>query len=493
MKSKQVRIAGGSVAGLATALALSRDGHAVTILERDREPLPSNPVEAFESWERRGTPQTRHSHAFLARLHNSIAEHEPALLAELLAQGAEPIRFADLVGPGIANPAFKPEDEEITALACRRITFEWVLRRYLLSTGRAEFCGGSEVTGLSCSGTVDGVPAIDGVQTRRENRQETLDADLVVDATGRRSNASQWLLEAGGRALESETEPCGIFYCSRFYRLRDGQERPQTNGIGADLGYLRFGVFPGDSRIFSVTLAASPDDDDLRSLRRPEAFEAATAQLPIVREWADPIRSEPISEVHMMSGLRNTRHFALRNGRACAHNFVSVGDALIHTNPIFGRGCTLAWVNAELLATALRQHPSDPEAMALALDALVRHEIVPWYEASRISDRDVIEANQIEQSGIDPLRFQREDGTIDPKAYMRSIIREGLLPGLGEDLELMRAFLRLFNLLEPAANLMQRPDLMQRVLAAWNRRHERDTSNDGPGRKDLIARLKSAA
>ena len=41
------------------------------------------------SWDRRGSPQVRHSHAFLGRLYCLIRDHAPDLLAKLLACGAE--------------------------------------------------------------------------------------------------------------------------------------------------------------------------------------------------------------------------------------------------------------------------------------------------------------------------------------------------------------------------------------------------------------------
>ena len=63
----RVIVVGGGVAGLGSALALARAGHEVTVLERDDTPMPTSADDAFE-WDRRGAPQVRQSHAFLARL-----------------------------------------------------------------------------------------------------------------------------------------------------------------------------------------------------------------------------------------------------------------------------------------------------------------------------------------------------------------------------------------------------------------------------------------
>ena len=80
----RIVVIGGGVAGLGAAHFLARDGHDVTVLERDATPLPATPAEAFAHWDRRGAPQVRHSHAFLARLRNLLRDRAPDLLAALL-------------------------------------------------------------------------------------------------------------------------------------------------------------------------------------------------------------------------------------------------------------------------------------------------------------------------------------------------------------------------------------------------------------------------
>lgn len=496
MQPKHIVIVGGSVSGLGAGLALSQAGHRVTILEKDATPLPASPLEAFERWDRRGSPQTRHSHAFLARLRNLLRDRAPALLESLLAHGVGELRFADMARQNFTDPALLPEDDEITLLACRRITFEWVLRRYILDTGKVRFWDGVEAQGLLARNDAGSAPpTVEGVRLRRaDGTCEELAADLVLDASGRRSKLSHWLVEIGAGELSQHSDPCGIFYSSRFYRLREDASPPNRNGVeGADLGYMKYGIFPGDAGIFSITLCASPDDATMRGVVRPGGFEAAAGALPATREWVDPSVSEPVTDVHTMGNLKNTRRFFVKDGEPLALGVQPIGDALIHTNPINGRGCTLAFVNAYLVADLLDQHPDDPRAFALALDAAMEHEIVPWYEATRRQDLDAIEVNEAQQEGADPFAFDREDGTVDPKAYMRSLLREGLLPGLTEDIALLRAFMRIFNLLEAPQDMLARPDLLQHVLQAWNRRHERPKKDQGPPRSEMTSILVAAA
>ena len=126
---KQIVVVGGSVAGLVGALALARSGQRVVILEKDPTPLPATPDEAFDAWERRGSPQVRHSHAFLARMYNLIRDREPELLRRLLALGAEEITFRAQALRYFPDAAFEPRDDEAVLLACRRVTLEWALRQ----------------------------------------------------------------------------------------------------------------------------------------------------------------------------------------------------------------------------------------------------------------------------------------------------------------------------------------------------------------------------
>ena len=496
MGPKHVIVVGGSVAGLAIAIALTADGHRVTILERDATPMPASHLEAFERWDRRGSPQTRHSHAFLGRLYCLLRDHAPELLAKLVECGAEELRFTDIARRTMPDAVFEPGDADMTLLAVRRITFEWVLRRHVLDSGQVTFRDGDEVTGLAADRDPEtGLPRVFGVHVLRpDGERELLRADLVVDASGRRSRLPDWLAAIGAKRPAEESEPCGIFYSSRFYRLRDGALPPvMEGGMGQDLGYLKIGIFPGEARIFSLTLAASPDDDVLRSVLRTRGFEIAAAALPITRDWVDPAVSEPISDVHGMANLKNTRRWLVADGEPLALGVVAIGDALIHTNPLTGRGCSLAWVSAFLLADALRKEPEDARALALVLDSAIEREVAPWWRAQVQQDRDAIEVVAIQKRGEDPYQVERADGSQDPKAFMRSLMREGLGHAMREDLTVLRAFMRVFNLLDAPEDLMRRPELMQAVLRAWNDRHNRPPLATGPSRVEMLELLRPAA
>jgi 2-polyprenyl-6-methoxyphenol hydroxylase-like FAD-dependent oxidoreductase len=493
MAAKHVVVIGGSVAGLGVALALSGRGHRVTVLEADATPLPASPAEAFAHWDRRGSPQTRHSHALLARLRNLIRDHAPELLEKLLAHGAEELRFADRVRQLFPDAPLEPGDDDIVFLACRRITFEWVLRRHVLDTGLVDFRDGVEVTRLEADrDPATGLPRVTGVWAREQDgREAQVAGDLVVDASGRRSKLRSWLPAIGTKPVREASSPCGIFYTSRFYRLLDGVKPPELEGgiVGVDLGYLKLGIFAGDSRVFSITLAASPSDDAMRLVLHQPAFEAAVAALPLAAAWTAPDVAEPVSDVHGMANLKNTRRWLVEDGTPLALGYVAVGDALIHTNPIVGRGCSLAWTAAFELADQLDAHGDDLHALALAFDERVERQIVPWYQMQLVQDADAIEIAEAQLRGEDPFQTANPDGTQNPKAFFRSLLKEGLMPALREDVRLLRVFLRAMNLLEAPGDLFKNPVVMQSLLASYAKRDQRENVVLGPSRQEMLERF----
>jgi 2-polyprenyl-6-methoxyphenol hydroxylase-like FAD-dependent oxidoreductase len=490
MERKQVVVIGGSIAGLGVALALSGRGHRVSVLEADATPMPASPSDAFEHWERRGAPQARQSHALLARLRNLIRDHAPVLLEKLVKHGAEELRFEDRLQELFPGAPAEEGDADIVSLACRRITFEWVLRRHVIDTGLVEFLDGVEVTRLGAAPDgATGLPRVTGVWAKPRGAGGRLfTGDLVVDASGRRSKLHKWLPEIGTAPVREESSPCGIFYTSRFYRLLDSGESPELEGglVGVDLGYLKFGVFAGDSRVFSITVAASPDDAEMRRVLHRPAFEAAVAAVPMTAQWTSSAVSEPVSDVHGMANLNNSRRWLVEDGVPLVLGFAAVGDSLIHTNPIVGRGCSLAWTSAFALAECLAQHGSDPRGLALAYHEHVERDIAPWYALQLAQDADSIDVSAAQQRGEDPFALTNADGSANPKAFTRSLLKEGLMPALREDAGLLRAFSRTINLLDSPGAMMQNPAVMQSLLASCARREEREKVWVGPSREAMV-------
>lgn len=466
----RIAVVGAGVAGLSTAIFCARDGHEVVLLERDATPLPQGPDEAFE-WQRRGAPQVRHSHAFLARLRNLLRDELPEVREDLLASGALEVRWADMVPDTLGDVPAEPEDEDLVMLACRRTTFEWVLRRAALGTDRVELRDGAVVTGLSAANG-SGPLRIVGVDVGGQ----TIEADAVVDATGRTSRLVE-MLARHDVCLPIERSDTGIVYLSRFYRLCAGAVEPDPQPLnGGDLGHLKFAVFRGDNGTFSVTLAFDSEDTSLRGLREQERFEAVCSLIPIVAPWVDGSTSAPITDVHFMGGLINRVRRFVDDDRPAVLGLFAVGDASVCTNPLYGRGCALGAVHGWLLAHALRD-ADDAETAALAFHDATSRELVPWYEAAVAQD----EVSK---------RVQRGEQLEGQEAFFRSVIAQGLLPAARTDAVVNRAWVRTFNLLSPPDTMLTTPDLINRIFAVWQERESNDPElAEGPTRDEVLAVL----
>lgn len=463
----RVAIIGAGVSGLSSALALARDGHDVVALERDATPLPSTPDEAFD-WKRRGAPQFRHSHAFLARMRNVLRDRLPDVRDDLMAAGATEVAWADMLTDTIEDPSPKAGDEDLAMICCRRTTFEWVVRRAALRTDRVQLRDGVTVDGLlSTNGT--GPQRITGVVTSHGD----VHADVVLDATGRPSRMPEMLREIGLHLRETKS-PTGIVYLSRFYRLRDDATVPNAQAFnGADLGYLKFAVFRGDNRTFSVTLAYATDDQDMRALRDRGRFDAATKLIPMIAPWVDPDVSEPISGVQYMGRLINrVRHF-VEDSEPVVLGLLGVGDASVCTNPLYGRGCSLGLLHGVLFADAVRE-TDDLCELAGAFDRATQRELVPWYAASK-------------QQDAVSMAVHRGEELSDFDAYVRSLVMDGVFPASRVNADVSRAWFRTFNLLTPPDGLLTNPDVMRVVLEAWEQRETREKpAPSGPPREDFL-------
>lgn len=474
-------VVGAGVAGLGTALAVAGAGHEVLLLERDRTPMPASPEAAF-AWDRAGAPQVRHSHAFLARARNLLRSRAPAVLEALLRAGATEQRFTDQLPETLTDHDPRPGDDDLVALACRRTTFEWVLRRYVLALPRVELRDGVAIDGLVAAGG-----RITGVRSGRD----VVVADLVVDASGPRSRSRSWLAGVGIAEPPEREHASGIVYLSRFYELVGDRHVPTVAGpIAGDLGYLKYAVFLGDNRTFSITLACDATDAELRRvLADADRFERVVAQLAAAQPWRNG-RSAPITDVHLMAGLRNRkRTFVDDDGSPIAPGFVAIGDAAVCTNPLYGRGCSLALVHAFALADAIA---SAPGAIERELHIATERDLDPWFRAAVLQDREAAGPATATATSAVPLDA---DGSVNPRVWARAVFRDGLLPAVRTSPIVFRAFLRWFNLLAAPDALVNDPDVLAEALRSYDQRAERPPPEPlgPPTRAALLAGLTTSS
>jgi 2-polyprenyl-6-methoxyphenol hydroxylase-like FAD-dependent oxidoreductase len=480
--SEQVLVIGAGMAGLWSALALAPTGRQVTLLERDPPPPEGGPDEAFETWTRRGVGHLRHSHAFLARLRLLIRDEHPELLAELLAAGCRDLGFEDgLTDIHRRNYAPDPMDRDLAVLTSRRTTLELIMRRYVERQPNVTIRSGVFVKALRV--TPGATPAVTGLVVEARGEDHDLAADLVVDAAGRTSGALEQLREAGA-AIPEESEGCGILYFTRHYRLNPGVAEPERgkSPLTGDLEYLKFGVFPGDNGCFSITLCVPEIEEELRKkIVDPATFDAACARLPGLAPWVDAATSTPISRVFGMGDLQSHWRDFAPAGKAAVLGYFPVGDSLVRSNPLYGRGCSFAAVSAHLLRDALQTF-EDPAARLAAYRRRIGLELRPYYDVMRDADRSAVRrARQALTPGFQPSLRSR---------ITRRFLEDGVAIAVRSDVELLRAALRGFHMLEDPQAWLKRPKNLAKVMGYWARGRARNAEayrpRGGPERAEML-------
>ena len=476
---ENVVVIGAGMAGLWAALALAPTGRQVTLLDRDPPPPPGDADAAFDEWAHRGVTHLRHSHAFLARLRGIIRDEHPALLEALNAAGCRELGLDGML-TAKHRRRWKPrrEDADLVVLTSRRTTLELVIRRYVEAMPNVRIRSEAFVEGLQAEGSAP--VHVTGVRLRGG---ETLGADLVVDAGGRTSSCFEQLADLGAPVRET-AEDAGILYFTRHYRLKPGQAEPPRGEAPStgDLGFIKFGVFPADNGCFSITLCVPEIEVEIRkTIVNPEVFDAICREIPGMRPWLEPERTAPVSKVFGMGDLKSRWRTLTDAGQAAVTGFFPLGDSLIRTNPLYGRGCAFAAVSATLLRSALDSTP-DPSGRLLAYEAGLRREILPFFEAMQKDDRSAVRrARQALDPGYRPSLRTR---------ILKSFAEDGVAIAIRSDPDLLRAALRGFHMLEPPADWLKRPANLGKVLMHWMTpraaKAEIYPPKPGPGRADLM-------
>ena len=456
--SERVLVIGAGMAGLCTALALAPTGREVVLLERDPSPPPGDADEAFRDWNRRGVGHLRHSHAFLARLRSLIRDEHRPLLDDLLASGCREITFAEML-TDLHKPRYQPRpiDADMVVLTSRRTTLELIMRRYVERLPGVSIRPETFVRELVVEPPADRPLAVTGV---RLEDGEVLSADLVVDAAGRTSGACEQL-RALGAPIAEVSESAGILYFTRHYRLRPGQAEPPRgkNPASGDMGYMKFGVFPADNGCFSITICVPEIEFEMRkAILDPEVFDRLCREIPGLVPWLETERTEGVSKVFGMGDLHSRWRDLVTDGKPAVTGFFALGDGLVRTNPLYGRGCSFAAVSAYQLRDTLAES-ADPAARALRYHERIQAEIRPYYDNMLEQDRAAVRrARQTLTPGYKPSFRSR---------MTKSFLEDGLNIAVRSDPELMREALRSFHMLEHPSAWLRRPKNLAKVMGYW--------------------------
>ena len=425
-------VIGASMGGLLAARALSDFYAVVTVLERDTFPLSDVP--------RKGVPQGRHPHGLLSRGRHVIENFFPGWTNEVVASGGvrgDIVGDVNWIGHGVT---IKSAPSDLVGLLASRPVLEGHVRRRLMSISNVRVIENCAVQGLMAD---DKYTAVKGVRVKVGNGvEQTITADLVVDASGRGSSSPTWLESFGYAKPEEEKIEIGIGYTTRVYRRRPtdlggklaiviaGSGPNWRNGVilyqTEDRWIVAIGGYFGDH---------APDDEQM--------FAAYAGSLPTSDIYDIVAHAEPLSDFVRYRYPANLRRRYERLARFPA-GYLVFGDAICSFNPVYGQGMTVAAQEAALLRECLDAGDADLArrffaAAAIAIDT-------PW---------DIAVGND--------LRHPQVAGPRSPKVRFINWYIGKLHMAARHDAKLATAFLEVANLEAPPTRLLQ-PAIVMRVL-----------------------------
>jgi len=465
MPMARVIVIGGGVVGLCGALLLGRDGHEVTVIERDPAP-PVEPGAAWNDWERRGVSQFRMLHFLQPRFRTLMDANAPEITRALLDAGALRMNpFRDL--HRLITGGFREGDERFDSVTARRPVAEAAIARLVDRADNVTVRRGVGVAGLvTDEPSPDGIPHVIGVRTGGGDR---LLADVVVDAGGRRSALPGLLAGIGARAPIEEKQDCGFVYYARHFRSGDGSVPQSLGPIQMPYDSTSIVTLPADNGTWGVAVVTSGKDAALRRLTDAEVWTRVVKAYPLAAHWLEGEALEP--GVSVMAKIEDRKRTFVVGGQPVATGVLALGDSWACTNPSVGRGITMGAVHAVALRDLLRD-AIEPTELARRWHDVTVDTVDPWYRDSLTFDAGRLAQIDAEIAGhhFEPVPGYETTLTLQASAK--------------HDPDLLRAVLDVAGVIATTDEVVARPGVRERIAELG--RGWRDERLPGLTRAELL-------
>ncbi|GAA3521495.1 hypothetical protein GCM10022234_16740 [Aeromicrobium panaciterrae] len=436
-------VLGGSMAGLSAVGALASHFDEVLVLERDELPI--------EAEHRRGVPQSKHPHFLLNSGRRAIGELFPGFEDDLIAAGGMPL-IASMDTAHMTDVGWSPRKRgALDMVYGSRLLIERVLRDRVRALPNVTIREGVTVTGINIdeSGRVTGV----------KFSGEEVDADLVVDALGRGSKVSDWLVAAGQPEVPVITLDAKVTYVSQWYDLPSAEERADTWWWKhmVIMPTEKKGEHPKEheylSNFFPIEgnrSIACMGSWGLEMPKNEEEFVESAGNLQTPKFLAAMAASTPTSEVHLTKSTGNKwrRYDKLL---VAPQGIVFVGDSICAFNPFYAQGISSAALSAVLLRDTLQR--------ATALD--------PAFHKRYLADQAKVLKGPWSMAMARDRGYDCATGTETIPSWQRRILRSvgasmfnAITGASREDQVVDEHFARVFNLDESVGTMMRSPRVL---------------------------------
>lgn len=339
------------MAGLLAGRALADHFGQVSILERDRFPQEVEP--------RKGVPQARHVHALLSKGMVIMEEFFPDLFSELLGRGSTRLDTA-LNMEWYQHHVWKVKMRSgIDVYSQSRPLIEDEVRKQLATYRNIRLVEGCEVDQLSASSDHARITGVRVRYREDQEREETLSADLVIDASGRGSQTPTWLASLGYPQVKESVVKVSVGYSTRIYRapvhlpewkLKLVFPTPPKETRGGS-------IFTLEGNRWMVTLVGWAKD--YPPYDEPGYLEFARS-LPLTDIYEAIKAAEPLTEIAVYKFPASQRRYYERM-RSFPKGLIVLGDAVASFNPTAGQGMTVAAIDAKILHTFLNRQQSSQQ------------------------------------------------------------------------------------------------------------------------------------